>query len=793
MRVLRFHTSILCSLTLAAVGCGGGGGPGKQPPGGMPTMKTVGPSGGAVASSDGNLAVNIPAGALPANVTITTEPAEAPATGAVGTVYEIGPTGTQFAMPVTLTLHYDTSMLNGAAASSLRVATFAGNAWQLLPGAVVDEQAKTVSGVTTHLSPYAIVSEMVGKTCATVQNAFTCTDTPAIDASAGSGSGGPATDGTGTRAACEVPTCAGATNVCSQYPGAAMDSCVDSPTGFSAACCFPSNAPICFAIGGGTATCDGSPSGGNTCPPPPTCGSTEAAMACAGYPGATLQNCTNTTSGFTGACCFAPSAPICVKTGAGRACADGPAGSTGGANCPPLPRCSDGNPCANFVGATVSSCTDTADGFEAACCFAAGTLPVARGGSTGPTGTADGGVPAADAGSGTGATTGGTGTGGMGGMTGGGTCAVGAACSPGFRCGGASANGVCQDCMCGANGILTCVPCADKPDAGGTTGAGGAGAGAGGMTGGGTCAAGAACTPGSRCGGAASDGTCQDCMCGANGTLTCVPCDKPDAGGTGGGGGMTGGMCTPGAACAAGFRCGASSPTGMCMDCMCGADGTLACVPCGGDKPDAGGTGGTGGGGGMTGGMCAPGAACTEGFRCGASSPTGMCMDCMCGADGMLACAPCGGDKPDAGGTGGTGGMTGGTMCAPGVACTPGFRCGAPAPAGMCMECMCGADGMLACGPCGGGTGGTGAGGTGGTATGPCQVMPMPPTQPGSPCGVREVCPDGVDYKVTCDGTSGACMCFMKGVPTTMMPTLSCTNFNPTEELIACGFPDGKI
>src|SRR5262245_32393522 len=382
MRALRFHTSILCSLTLAAVGCGGGGGSGKQPPGGgMPTMKLVGPSGGAVASSDGNLAVNIPAGALPANVTITTEPAEAPATGAVGTVYEIGPTGTQFAMPVTLTLHYDTAMLGGAAESALRVATFAGGAWQLLPGAVVDKQAKTVSGVTTHLSPYAIVTEMVGKTCATVQSAMWCTDTgtPPIDASAGSGSGsgsgGPATDGTGTRAVCEVPTCAGATNVCSQYPGSSMDSCVDSATGYSAACCFPNDAPICFAIGSAGAACDtstgaGAPSGSTNCPPPPTCGSTAAAMACAGYPGATLQNCTNTTNGFTGACCFAPSAPICVKTGAGRACADGPTGSAGGANCPPAPRCADANPCAGYVGATASSCTDTTDGFEATCCFA---------------------------------------------------------------------------------------------------------------------------------------------------------------------------------------------------------------------------------------------------------------------------------------------------------------------------------------------------------------------------------------------------------------------------------------
>src|SRR5215831_5552675 len=166
MRAPSFHTSILCSLTLtlAAVGCGGGGGGSGKPPGGAPTMMKVGTTGGAVSSSDGNLAVSIPAGALPGDVTITTEPAVAPAEGAVSTVYEIGPTGTQFAMPVTLTLHYDMAMLNGAAESSLRVATFANGAWQLLPGAVVDMNAKTVSGVTTHLSPYAVIPEMVGKT-----------------------------------------------------------------------------------------------------------------------------------------------------------------------------------------------------------------------------------------------------------------------------------------------------------------------------------------------------------------------------------------------------------------------------------------------------------------------------------------------------------------------------------------------------------------------------------------------------------------------------------------------------
>ena len=59
---------------------------------GMPTATVVGMTGGAVTSSDGKLALSIPAGAVGSNVTITTEPATPPAAGAVGTVYEIGPT-----------------------------------------------------------------------------------------------------------------------------------------------------------------------------------------------------------------------------------------------------------------------------------------------------------------------------------------------------------------------------------------------------------------------------------------------------------------------------------------------------------------------------------------------------------------------------------------------------------------------------------------------------------------------------------------------------------------------------
>ena len=310
-------------------------------------------------------------------------------------------------------------------------------------------------------------------------------------------------------------------------------------------------------------------------------------------------------------------------------------------------------------------------------------------------------------------------------------------------------------CMCGADGHLTCGPCGG---AGATTGAGGAGAGtgAGGMTGGGTCAPGDACTPGYKCDPGSPAGTCMVCMCGADGHLTCGPC--------GGAGATTG----------AG---GAGATTG------------------------AGGAGASTGAGGMTGGgTCAPGDACTPGYKCDPGSPAGACNVCMCGVDGHLTCGPCGG----AGATlaraarapaRGAGGMTGGGTCAPGDACTPGYKCDPGSPAGTCNVCMCGANGHLTCGPCGGAGGATGggAGGTGGPVSGPCQVNVMPAPDVGLPCSVMEVCPDGTDYRVRCDGTSGSCMCFMKGVPTATTPTLSCTGIDSSAALVACGFPDGKI
>ena len=344
-------------------------------------------------TTDGALKVAIPASALAADMTVTVTPTSSPG-GAVGTVYEIGPSGTQFSAPVTLSLHYDPANLNGAAEGSLRVATFAAGTWQILAGAAVDTSAKIVTGTTTHLSLYGLVLESNGAICGTVGGGMRCSNA--------SMSGG---------VSCIPSTCADATDVCEGYPGATMTACTDDGSnGYTATCCFAPGASVCFAAGSGS-RCSNGPTGtgGATCPAAPTCAT--ATDACAAYPGATLSSCVDGTDGYSGSCCFAPGAPVCTTVGAARSCAGTGTGSGNGADagttCPPAPSCADGDPCAGTPGSTVQSCTDTTDGYTATCCLPVGELPPAAGGSTG----SGGGVDAGRSGTTTGPTDAGTGGG----------------------------------------------------------------------------------------------------------------------------------------------------------------------------------------------------------------------------------------------------------------------------------------------------------------------------------------------------------------------------------------------
>jgi hypothetical protein len=316
----------------------------------------------------------------------------------------------------------------------------------------------------------------------------------------------------------------------------------------------------------------------------------------------------------------------------------------------------------------------------------------------------------------------------------------------------------------------------------GTDGGVGPGGDGGGVDpGGGQCVAGATCQNGSPDCKNASPTTCSTCSC-SNGKLECRPCSVPPDGGQppppDGGGAIS--PCAAGGTCNPGEKCGMGGPAG-CMECACDPSGKFVCGPCpmpldGGVPPPP--------DGGMVS-ACMPGGMCNPGEKCGMGGPAG-CMECACDPSGKFVCGPCppppdGGAPPPP-----DGGMV--SACMPGGMCKPGEKCGMGGPAG-CMECTCSASGTFACGPCppppDGGVppppdGGPGPG---------CQVFPMPPPQQGASCGVTANCADGKSYKAQCDGATGACMCFIDGAPTPMMPTVPCTPYDPMAELKACGFP----
>ena len=122
---------------------------------------TIGPEGGTVTSNDGNVRLDVPAGALQTETGITvsaqsTYPAD---DGVVpGTCYEFGPDGTQFSQPSQLTIEYDEASLpTGTTEDDLQIHRASGSAWDLVPDSTVDAEANTVSAPIGGFSTYGIV------------------------------------------------------------------------------------------------------------------------------------------------------------------------------------------------------------------------------------------------------------------------------------------------------------------------------------------------------------------------------------------------------------------------------------------------------------------------------------------------------------------------------------------------------------------------------------------------------------------------------------------------------------
>lgn len=120
-----------------------------------PVSKSIGTAGGSITSADGKLSIDFPAGALPANETVTIQPITNQGPAGINKAYRISPHNIQFAKPVKLTFHYSDSDTAGSAAQYLGIAyQDPEGVWQAVRYTEVNTSAKTVSVTTTHFSDW---------------------------------------------------------------------------------------------------------------------------------------------------------------------------------------------------------------------------------------------------------------------------------------------------------------------------------------------------------------------------------------------------------------------------------------------------------------------------------------------------------------------------------------------------------------------------------------------------------------------------------------------------------------
>lgn len=131
-------------------------------PEGAAITAIIGPAGGTIQSVDKRIQIQIPAGALAANQTISMQPLtnnHCPA--GTGQAFRLTPHGLTFAKPATITFQYDAHDVNGSAPEALRVAYQTDNgAWKSPAVTSLDTVTRTVTTQTTHFSDWGLFQTM---------------------------------------------------------------------------------------------------------------------------------------------------------------------------------------------------------------------------------------------------------------------------------------------------------------------------------------------------------------------------------------------------------------------------------------------------------------------------------------------------------------------------------------------------------------------------------------------------------------------------------------------------------
>jgi hypothetical protein len=105
--------------------------------------------------------LDVPAGALGEPTQITVKEAEEPMEGALGRAFHLEPSGLKFAKPIQVKLAYDAGAHPLVLDRKLRLATYQGASWQVLPDVVAGQG--DVGGEVQHFSLFAVVEQETGR------------------------------------------------------------------------------------------------------------------------------------------------------------------------------------------------------------------------------------------------------------------------------------------------------------------------------------------------------------------------------------------------------------------------------------------------------------------------------------------------------------------------------------------------------------------------------------------------------------------------------------------------------
>lgn len=118
-------------------------------------------AGGTVRAAGGHVAMTVGAGAVATGMAITVTPLAMPPANphlVPGTAHDLGPSGTTFAQPVAVSLSYEAANVGSAAPANFRLHRYASDAWMPVAGSTVNTTTRVVTGTTSSLGQYAILS-----------------------------------------------------------------------------------------------------------------------------------------------------------------------------------------------------------------------------------------------------------------------------------------------------------------------------------------------------------------------------------------------------------------------------------------------------------------------------------------------------------------------------------------------------------------------------------------------------------------------------------------------------------